>query len=186
MSYQKSWTLSYRNHVIRRLIDLYKFHSVRAAALPIAEMLATITPKFTANTIIVPIPTSHPHIRQRGFDHTALLARHLARLKECQTSPVLTRRTNTRQFGSSRAKRLAQAKQAFSCDQKLNSKTHYVILDDIYTSGASIHAAADLLRANSARKISVVILARQPDSDSDSNSDSNSKEPPRQTKFILK
>jgi len=114
--------------------------------------------------VIIPIPTSRPHIRQRGFDHTALLARHLAKLKSCQTSPILTRRTNSTQFGSTRTQRLAQAQEAFSCQPRLNPKTHYILLDDIYTSGASIHAAADLLRTSGARKISVIIIARQPDS----------------------
>lgn len=174
LPYQKSWTLGPRTTHLHRAIDLYKFSAIRSFAEPFADMLATITPDFPPDTAIVPIPTTRPHIRERGFDHITIIARRFAQLKSCTYSPILTRQSSTTQVGSARDARLTQASSAFSCSPDLNPKTHFVILDDVYTTGATILAAAKLLKANGAKKISVVLLARQPDNFNSSKTPDNS------------
>jgi predicted amidophosphoribosyltransferase len=65
------------------------------------------------------------------------------------------------QHHSDRSTRLAQAKGAFICTKQLDSSRTYVLLDDVYTTGATIAAAKDALQAAGAVYIIVGIIARQ-------------------------
>jgi Predicted amidophosphoribosyltransferases len=163
LPYQKSWMIGHRDHDEQSLVDKYKFFSMRALAKPLAETLSQAMPVLPENTIIVPVPTVSNHIRERGFDHTVLLARHLAKLKRCEYKRILIRKSKSVQLGSSKQKRLSQAKEAFSCTQSLPKNKNYLILDDVYTTGATINAATRLLKQNGAQKIWVAVLARQRD-----------------------
>ncbi|MFZ1484400.1 MAG: hypothetical protein WAS36_05310, partial [Candidatus Saccharimonadales bacterium] len=51
--------------------------------------------------IISPLPTATSRVRQRGYDHAVLLAKDLSRLLAVQISPLLRRRTQAHQVGSS-------------------------------------------------------------------------------------
>ena len=161
MPYSRSWQALYRDDSIGVLISDYKYRSVRALHKSLAYILASRTPVIPPGTVIVPIPTIRPHIRVRGFDHTALFAKHFAKLKGCNYQPLLARATNTVQVGSSRAVRLRQMASAFQITQPISSSTPYLIVDDVYTTGATLDAAAKTLKNHGAQNIWVAVLARQ-------------------------
>lgn len=56
-------------------------------------------------------------------------------------------------------------KTAFVIEGEVDVDAIYVIVDDIITTGATIHRAADLLRAAGASTIWVAAIARQPSTD---------------------
>jgi ComF family protein len=147
--------------VLKSLLDTYKFESVRAAAGPIAEALSTCLPILPASTVVVTIPTIPGHIRQRGFDHTKLVARRLAKFKGCAHKELLRRKNNTVQFGKSARVRRAQAKEAFACSAVLDPKVPYLIIDDTCTTGATVTEAAKVLKAAGAKRVWVAVVARQ-------------------------
>ena len=64
---------------LKSLINNYKYNSVRACGDALAELLAECINIESA--VVVPLPTIGKHVRERGFDHTKLLARKLVRLK---------------------------------------------------------------------------------------------------------
>ena len=68
-----------RKGTLKALINAYKYKSVRACSVALAELLAEFID--VEKAAIVPLPTIGKHVRDRGFDHTAILARKLAKMK---------------------------------------------------------------------------------------------------------
>lgn len=159
--YSRAWCVGTRDSALRELIDRYKFYHLKAAARPLADILAIVTPELPPETVVVPIPTIRRHIRQRGYDHAALLARRIAKRKSVQYSPVLKRTTQTVQHEATRAQRIKQAKVAFRVETTLDPSVPYLIVDDIMTTGSTMKYAAQALRDAGAREVWVAALTRQ-------------------------
>ena len=123
-------------------------------------LLDDTIPRLDPDVQVVPVPTIAEHIRTRGFDHTALLGRTFAHRRNLAYSPILRRVDHSRQQGSSRRERLVHAKSAFECRTRLSGA--YLLIDDIFTTGATLHYAAATLRAAGADDVYVAVLARQP------------------------
>ena len=150
-----------RTGLLDVIIRDFKYQSVHALARPLAELLDDILPSDIKNAVIVPLPTATHHIRARGLDHTLLIARHLAHLRHCQVSPLLSRTKNTVQVGKDIATRKVQAASAYSLRPKLSVSPAmtYIILDDVWTTGASTEAAIKILRSAGAENLIVALLA---------------------------
>lgn len=111
--------------------------------------------------VIVPLPTIRRHIRERGFDHMLWLARELCRMGEnLKLEPILERLNKTVQVGKSAKVRCEQAKQAYGVKKevKLREDVHYMLFDDVWTTGSSMRAAAEVMRNAGACKISALVL----------------------------
>lgn len=151
-----------RKDLLADLIHDFKYNSVRAIGVEFAKILDETLPKnLPENSIIVPLPTSTKHIRERGFDHTLFIAKRLAKLRHLKTEKTLLRVKNTVQVGTDRKTRLAQADSAYIVNPKIkvNPKTTYILFDDVWTTGASIKASLKKLRKAGAKKFVVVLLA---------------------------
>ena len=113
--------------------------------------------------VLVPLPTIMKHIRERGFDHMMLLAREVCRLmdfEKVRVEPILVRLNKTVQVGKSAEVRLVQARRAYGLKNgaKINLNARYVLFDDVWTTGASMRAAAEVLRTVGVQKIESLVL----------------------------
>ena len=68
-----------RNGTLQRLVGLYKFERTRLAYKQLGDLLNDVLPDLPTETVIVPVPTTPSRIRERGYDHMLLIAKHLAR-----------------------------------------------------------------------------------------------------------
>lgn len=151
-----------RIDLLNTIIHDYKYNSVRALAIPLAEMLNIKLPNLKGKVIIVPLPTISKHIRSRGLDHTYLIAKKLAKLRpNFQVSKILLRNNNSVQVGSDHDTRITQALKAYKINPKFRIKkdTTYVLLDDVWTTGASLQSAIRILNQNGINKIILAILS---------------------------
>ncbi|MDO4612080.1 MAG: hypothetical protein Q4B29_01295 [Candidatus Saccharibacteria bacterium] len=158
----KTFIVGKRDGLLNDLIHDFKYNSNRSLAKPLAELLAEKLPKNQkGKVVVVPLPTATNHIRTRAFDHTLLLAKHLARFKGYQVEELLVRTKNTVQVGADEKTRLKQAREAFELNPKLkiDPETTYLILDDVWTTGASMKSAIKKLRQGGAKKLIVGVLA---------------------------
>ena len=156
------YVVSDRNGILGTLIHDYKYYSIRALAHPLAELLSVTLPDaLPQDSIIVPLPTATHHIRARGLDHTLLIAKHLSKLRQVPVERILIRNKNTVQVGADREKRLAQVTTAYTINPKIkiSPTTTYILLDDIWTTGASIKTAIKILKSAGAKNIIVALLA---------------------------
>jgi ComF family protein len=135
-----------RQGVLKELIDGLKFHYVMAAARSAAELLHETLPLYPAGTVIVPVPTLSSHVRQRGFDQVALIARHFAALRGMTVQPLLSRVNKATQHRLNRDARVREAKSAFSYNAyEISVHTPILLIDDIITTGATITQASNVL-----------------------------------------
>lgn len=160
--YEKAWSVGERGGALQRAIGVYKFQGKRSAAYDLARLLDEVLPVLPVDTIVVPIPTVASHIRERGFDHAALLARRFAKLRGLSYASPLRRRTATKQRDANRRQRLLQASEAFKATTSLSGTSPYLLIDDVTTTGATLNQAARILKESGASTVWVAALARQP------------------------
>ena len=158
----RGWYGAMRTGIIEQLIDAYKFENVKAAAMPLAEVLLEQLPSLPVQTVLVPVPTIPKHIRQRGYDHTLLIAQIIARRRRLTLAPLLQRKTTTSQRDANRRLREKQAQEAFAVTAQLDPEKVYLIIDDVATTGATLRHAARVLHQAGAQTVWVAAVARQP------------------------
>jgi ComF family protein len=150
----------------RDLLRLYKFGHQRAAAAPIAKTMASIFLKYRGERhqhhLVVPVPTATVRIRQRGFGHSELLAKKIARELKMDRACTLRRYGQVRQLGARREDRLRQLKGSFEVKQPRLVQGRYVLLiDDVVTTGGTLIATAETLRAAGARQVDALLFAKR-------------------------
>ncbi len=160
MGIESGWCVSVREGALKQLLDRYKFDSAKEAGRVCADLLDQRLPILAPDTVIVPAPTSPVHRRARGFDHTLYIAKRLAMQRSLACRPLLNRYGSDTQHFKTRAERLEQADR----DLGLASATmppSILLIDDIYTTGATMRASVRKLREAGAKKIFIAIIARQ-------------------------
>ena len=158
--YTKSWMVGYRRDKLGKMIDKFKYESVRALGWSLAEMLDAVLPCLPENTQIVPLPTIVRHVRQRGLDHTWLLAKRLAKLRGWKCKKIVQRIGDSVQVGASATLRRKQAKMAYELVDDIDLGANYLVVDDICTTGASIEAVCMLLRQAGVKNVMVAVVAK--------------------------
>jgi ComF family protein len=120
-------------------------------------------PCILAADLIIPVPLHVQRLRQRGFNQSMILARQFfpAFLDRIKPRALIRQRNTVPQTSLSRHQRLANIRGAFLVPQPDIVKGKSVILvDDIYTTGATINECARVLRRAGAIKIMGLTFAR--------------------------
>jgi ComF family protein len=154
--------VGWRRDGLEKLVGASKFTSNRAGCIVQAELLCGILPSFTESVSVVPVPTIMKHRRQRGYGHAELIAKNIAVFRNYRYENIVERRGSYVQHNTSRVEREKQAKNSFVVDKHLNPDRIYILVDDVYTTGATAHAITGLLRRAGARQIWWALTTRQP------------------------
>ena len=115
------------------------------------------------------MPLSAERLRARGFNQALGLARCLDPHK-VQAQLLLRVRDTTAQNLLTRAERQRNVRDAFAVEPLRSGELpgrRIMLVDDVMTSGASLHAAARTLRAAGAQHITAVVVARTPEGSQD-------------------
>ena len=147
------------------LIAQFKFQAQPGWARSLAMLMRSgdgVEDALDAADWVLPIPLSRERLAERGYNQSWLLAKHLCRGK-AQAQLLLRTRDTPSQRTLPRRERLANLEGAFAVDplraHELRGK-RVVLLDDVMTSGASLHTAARVLRQAGVQHIAAVVLAR--------------------------
>ena len=163
MKFQQAFVVGERSGPLQRLIGGFKFRNIKQSSAPLAELLRARLPTMDrSTTVLVPIPSTPAHIRERGYDHMLLIANELSRITKYPVEQLLVRRTMSVQHKANRKDRYLQAQTAFEVRGKINPARIYIVVDDIVTTGATIERAAELLAKAGATSVWIAAVARQP------------------------
>lgn len=162
VAFNQAWVVGARSGPLQRLIGGFKFRNMKAASRDLVDLLNRRLPYFSGAVILVPIPTTPAHIRERGYDHMLLIAHQLGRLRHLPVQQLLKRDNVLIQHRANRKQRLIQAATAFRVEGDVDPGTVYILLDDVVTTGATITQAAVLLKNAGASEIWVAATSRQP------------------------
>jgi ComF family protein len=152
------WIRTNLDKLARRLIYDYKFKHARAAAHDIAGQMVQCLPYF-ADSLLVPVPTATSRVRQRGFDHTELLARVLSRPLGLEKQIILRRLGQSRQVGTKRQQRIKQVAGCFQITKAIKDKK-ILLVDDVLTTGATLEEAARVLKQAGAKQVDAIVFAQ--------------------------
>jgi predicted amidophosphoribosyltransferase len=142
---------------VRKLVAAWKERGLRGLAGEAASVVAANLPRPTADVLTF-VPPDASRRLERGHHPAERLAQALAARWEMPCERRLRRaRPSRRQRGLSLAERRRNVAQAFAADLVRGT---VVLVDDVYTTGATASAAASALRAAGARRVEVVTLAR--------------------------
>jgi ComF family protein len=146
--------------LLKTLLYNYKFAPVRGYSKVLSDILSSMLPILPTETVVVPIPTISKHIRQRGFGHIELVAKYLAHSRRLKYSNLLLRLDNSVQHGLKASERTKAAAKTFSINPQAKIPKEILLIDDIYTTGATIKAATKLLKSAGIKTINLAIVAR--------------------------
>jgi ComF family protein len=110
---------------------------------------------------LVPVPLHARKARERSYNQAALLADLLAAAAGAGTrvEPLLLREIDTpTQTAFDRRTRMANLQNAFALapGANLNPALHYILVDDVFTTGSTLNSCARTLRRAGALKLDVV------------------------------
>jgi ComF family protein len=140
-----------------------KYQGLFALAKPLAQIMVTTWPDWEQNpNMIVPIPLHQRRQRQRGFNQSSLLAFHLGQQMDIPVNEQVIQRIKHTipQIGLKYAERSENVRDAFLANSRLAKNKQILLIDDVYTTGATMSAAADTLLASGAAGVSAYCLAR--------------------------
>ncbi|MBC5785274.1 ComF family protein [Ramlibacter sp. USB13] len=147
------------------LVARFKFGGEPGWAAALAERMAAVPgvrEELARADLVLPVPLAPRRLAERGFNQALLLARALARDKT-ESQLLLRLRETGSQAALDRKARSANVRDAFGVEPLRAAEVKgraLVLVDDVMTSGASLHAAAAALRQAGAARVAAVVLAR--------------------------
>jgi ComF family protein len=158
---------------LRALVHLLKYERIAPVAVPIGKLLASSISNFADlpdSMIVVPVPLHTAKQRERGFNQTILLAEAAVRALRGQRPEIhwevalralgRQRRTDSQSGLSPRQRRLNLRGAFFVAEPESIAGRAVLLLDDIYTTGATARECTKTLLAGRAASVYVATLAR--------------------------
>lgn len=162
---QGFFALSFYEGRWRTLLHDLKYRGRRSLARPLGRWLARELQRQGCflPQMIVPVPLHHSRERERGFNQSALLARQMAKELNIPYSSLLIRSRKTEsQTKISRRERLLNVRGAFSCPFEIEAGTKILLIDDIFSTGATMSEAANCLKRRGALIYGAVVAFNLP------------------------
>ena len=161
-AFSAAWApVAYAGPVPPLVVALKERGALRLARLMAAQIAAAAPPGLWAGAALVPVPADPLRRRRRGVDHAGLLARELARRAGLPIAPVLARGRAARHAGLPRAARLrAGAAEVAVRTSRAAVPEVAILVDDVHTTGATLHACALALRDAGAGAVRAITYAR--------------------------
>jgi ComF family protein len=147
---------------LRELLHLLKYGGVTPLAPRLGALMSRAAPRDIEFDAVVPMPLHWWRRWRRGFNQAELLAREVARrLGLPVEKPVKRRRLTGTQTGLTAAARRRNVSGAFrvSDPSKVRGR-RLLLIDDVFTTGATVNACAGAIKAAGAAYVAVLTLAR--------------------------
>lgn len=168
----------YKNPILKEAIHLFKYQSIASLEKPLSDLMIKFLKETMfisaleglkideANILIIPIPLHLKKQKERGFNQSELLAQNISSHFALNLdNKILFRNRNNP----------SQAKIPDFSERKINVEGIFqialdkvdflknkliILVDDVYTSGATMQEAASVLKKHGAKKIIGLVLAK--------------------------
>ena len=144
----------------------FKFHNDLTAGRLLSQLMAETCARLPRPDAVIPIPLHRARLRHRGYDQALELARPLARalsLPLLDTALLRVRATSAQSELDANARR-RNLRHAFAVAAAPAHALprHVVLVDDVMTTGATLHAAAKALLRAGVQRVDAWVCARVP------------------------
>lgn len=154
--------LSYQNP-ISHLVQLLKFNQKLDVLKALVEL---ITPQFESITvkpdILIPVPLHKNRYLERGFNQSYEIAKLLSKELGIPCDSYFVERVidTPRQSELKLKQREKNIKNAFYVDNRLSHYQHIALIDDVITSGSTVHELTKQCHKSGVKKVDVWAVAR--------------------------
>lgn len=165
--FDQALAATYYEGVMKEAILQFKFHYKTKLGKPLAQWLISRIPgniDIQKYQVILPVPLHKTRQKQRGYNQSAILAKHLAQYYHLTLSLrnlIRIRPTDAQSQIKDRKERQENVRNAFRLrfpgairDQNL------ILVDDVLTTGATVNECAKTLKQAGAASILVLTLSR--------------------------
>jgi ComF family protein len=148
------------------IIHQFKYRSHRSLAQPLSKLLFSLYQSHLRECcadLIIPVPLHRSRKRTRGFNQALELSKPLGRMGgiAVAANALVRVRATKVQAGLSRRERRLNLNGAFEFSRRRGIEGKRVLLvDDVFTTGATLNECAKILKRNGARRVNVLTLAR--------------------------
>ncbi|MFT3761699.1 MAG: ComF family protein [Pseudoxanthomonas sp.] len=147
-----------------RLAPRFKFHRDLAAGRLLAGLMAEACAALPRPDALAPVPLHRRRLRRRGYDQALELAKPLSRALgiPLQADLLSRRRATAPQSELDAAARRRNLRDAFAVAAGRPLPRHVALVDDVMTTGATLHAAARALLGAGVARVDAWVCARAP------------------------
>lgn len=170
--YGKLRTIAFYEETLRQAIHLFKFEKRTALAKPLIQLMLAHLPddcRIEDYDFILPIPIHKKRMRERGFNQSILLAEGIAKAKGVPIATDIFVRDKNTKAQSSLAGWEARQENIIGAFKLRKPKAVFgkrlLLIDDVFTTGATIREAVKELWNAGPGEIDVLTLARTPSAD---------------------
>jgi len=164
--YEAAWAPFRYEGAILKGIHRLKYGSKSFLADALGPLLARFAEERldrSGPVLIMPVPLHPKRLRERGFNQSLLLARHVSRALDIDLDFLSLRRVRYTlpQTRLARKERLQNVRGAFQLrDQNAVRGKSVVLVDDVVTTGNTLNECARILKKGGAQKVFGLSLAR--------------------------
>ena len=147
-------------------IHHFKYGGKTHMAGSLGPLLASFAKKWLKkmdDCLMMPVPLHPKRLRERGFNQSLLLSRHVARVLDTELDFLTLRRVRDTkpQTGLHRDERRKNVHRAFELTERNIVKGRSIILvDDVATTGSTLNECARVLKRSGSDKVLCLVLAR--------------------------
>lgn len=149
---------------VSEAIQQFKYHRNLSVGKLLAQLAATHFPfAGEAYDVIIPVPLHLDRLRWRGFNQALLLSQSISNISQIRVDPFLLERSRPTvpQTQLKESERRGNVKGAFTVTDPERIQDRQVLLvDDVYTSGATVAECTKALMRANAKTVDVFTLAR--------------------------
>ena len=165
--FDRAVATAYYEHVLQEAIQQFKFKHKTGLGKHLAQIMITHLSEELALSqyhAILPVPLHKIRQRHRGYNQSAILAKHISQY--CQiplmvNNLIRIRDTDSQSLLKGRKARQANVKNAFRVTYPDTLRDRHVILvDDVLTTGATVNECSKTLKEAGAKSILVLTLSR--------------------------
>lgn len=150
------------NPEVAKLIKLYKYNYARNIYKVWEQVFSQVSVTSWNDAVVIPVPLYQRRLRRRGFnlaeDVAQILAKQLGLL--VNTEDLKRIRATKQQVKLNRTQRAENVADAFAWVNKKPAPRRVILVDDVFTTGATLRASAAALLAAGSEEVWAVVLAR--------------------------
>ena len=166
-SFEFSRSIGIYDKVLKKCIHLFKYHGEKKLAKPLGKLMVDYLLKNNEFKnkldLIIPVPLHKNDLKKRGFNQSVLLGKVIGNYFSIPVgeSVLIKKNLTPFQVNLSKKEREKNILRAFSVEKPEEIKgKNILILDDVFTTGATVEECAKELMKARAKNVFVLTLAR--------------------------